>query len=179
MELYVERGYERTTVGDIAARAGLTARTFFRHFTDRREVLFAGSEALAGTLVRALAGAPADCSALQAVEVALDAVAGELTDHSWSAQRQLVISAHAELRERELSKLASLSAALADGLHRRGVPDAEARLAADTGVAVFHAAFQRWVSEPDGPALTVVVGDSFDRLRALAAASSRRLSRPR
>lgn len=172
LELFVEQGYEQTTVSDIAARAGLTARTFFRHFADRREVLFAGSHQLEARLVRALAEAPAACSPLQAVEVALNAVAAALTDRSWSTQRQLVISAHAELRERERSKLASLSAALAEGLRRRGVRDPQAVLAAEAGVAVFHVAFRRWVTQPDDQVLSVVLSESFGQLRALAAADT-------
>ena len=48
MELYGERGFEQTTVAEIAERAGLTERTFFRHFADKREVLFAGAGALRG-----------------------------------------------------------------------------------------------------------------------------------
>src|SRR6186997_1127234 len=105
LELYVERGYERTTVAEIAERAGLTARTFFRYFADKREVLFAGSADLQEGLVSALAGAPAAASPMDAVAVALDAAAAWLGGrHAYSRRRYAVIAANAELRERELIK---------------------------------------------------------------------------
>jgi AcrR family transcriptional regulator len=170
LELYIERGYEQTTVAEIAARAGLTARTFFRHFADKREVLFAGSTSLQDQLVSALDGAPDSASPMDAVAAALDAAAGILTDHEHSRRRQLVIAANAELQERELIKMATLSAALADGLRRRGVAGPVARLAAETGIAVFRVAFERWVGEPEDRGLAQVMRESLDELRALITA---------
>jgi len=170
LELYVERGYERTTVAEIAERAGLTARTFFRYFADKREVLFAGSADLQEGLVSALAGAPAAASPMDAVAVALDAAAAWLGGrHAYSRRRYAVIAANAELRERELIKLASLAAALAEGLRERGVADPEASLAAEAGIAVFRVAFERWVGEPDDRDLSRVMRESMAQLRALAA----------
>ena len=149
MQLYLERGFEQTTVAEIAQRAGLTARTFFRYFADKREVLFAGSAALQAELVRALEAAPAGAPAIEAVSAALDAAAEALGKRrDWSRQRQSVIDANAELRERELIKLATLSAALADGLRRRGVVEPDATLAAESGIVVLRVAFERWVREP-------------------------------
>ncbi|TQM44704.1 helix-turn-helix domain-containing protein [Pseudonocardia cypriaca] len=168
LELYVERGYEQTTVAEIAARAGLTARTFFRHFADKREVLFAGSP-LQDVLVAALDAAPASASPMEAVAAALDAAAEVLTDREFSRLRQVVIAANAELQERELIKLATLSAALADGLRKRGVADPVARLAAETGIAVFRVAFERWVTEPEDRGLARLLRESFDELKALTA----------
>src|SRR3954453_16019003 len=110
MELYLERGFEQTTVADIAERAGLTARTFFRYFTDKREVLFAGSVSLQEHLVAALEGVPDSAPPMQAVAVALDAAAKMLGEHrDYSRQRQSVITANGELMERELIKMASLA----------------------------------------------------------------------
>jgi AcrR family transcriptional regulator len=169
LELYVERGYEQTTVAEIAARAGLTARTFFRHFADKREVLFARSP-LQDVLVTALEAAPASASPMEAVAAALDAAADVLTDREFSRRRQLVINANAELQERELIKLATLAAALADGLRGRGVPDPTARLAAEAGIAVFRVAFERWVGEPEDRGLARVMREAFDELRTLTAA---------
>ena len=170
LDLYVERGYEQTTVAEIAQRAGLTARTFFRYFADKREVLFAGSAALQERMVGALEGAPAAASPMAAVAVALDAAAGELGGRrEHSRRRQSVIAANAELRERELIKLASLSAALADGLRRRGVPDPDATLAAEAGIAVFRVGFERWVDDPADRDLSQVMRESLDQLRGLTA----------
>jgi AcrR family transcriptional regulator len=165
MQLYVERGFEPTTVAEIAKRAGLTERTFFRHFADKREVLFAGAAALQQHLVDALAAAPASATPLAAVAAALDAAATTLgRNHAYSRQRQAIIVANSDLRERELIKMASLSAALADGLRRRGVPEPDASLAAEAGIAVFRVAFERWVSQPDPADLSQVMRESLDRL---------------
>ena len=170
MELYVERGFEQTTVADIADRAGLTARTFFRYFGDKREVLFGGSVQLQEHLADALDAVPDSASAMQAVAVVLDAAATALGQHrDFSRRRQLVINANAELRERELIKMASLAAALADRLRRRGVPDVSASLAAEAGVAVLRVAFERWVSEPDGDDLPSVMRQSLAQLRTVTA----------
>ena len=171
MELYVERGFEQTTVAEIAQRAGLTARTFFRYFADKREVLFAGSASLQESLVSALDAAPDSASPMAAVSAALDAAAVVLGQHrEFSRQRHSVITANAELRERELIKMASLSEALADGLQRRGVADPDAKLAAEAGVAVLRLAFERWVSEPGRRGLSKIMRESFDQLKALTAA---------
>jgi AcrR family transcriptional regulator len=170
MDLYAERGYEQTTVAEIAQRAGLTARTFFRYFADKREVLFAGSEALGEQLDAALAAAPGSATPLAAVAEALGAVAdviGEDRDHS--RRRQAVIAANAELQERELIKLAGWSAALAGGLVRRGVDEQTASLAAQTGTAAFRVAFERWLADPGDRSLADTLRDSFGRLSTVIA----------
>ncbi len=171
LELYVERGFEQTTVADIAARAGLTARTFFRHFADKREVLFAGSTELEEALVAAVRDAPADASPMQAVAAALDAAGDALGGRrDVSRLRYTVIAAHPELLERELIKMASLSTALTAALRDRGVPGGDARLVAEAGVAVFRVAFERWLEEPAERPLRDVMRESLDRLRAVSGA---------
>ncbi|MGW3666543.1 TetR family transcriptional regulator [Streptomyces sp. NPDC005141] len=175
LELYVERGFERTSVAEIAERAGLTERTFFRHYADKREVLFAGSSALQEVLVGAVAGAPDPVTPMEAVAAALEAAAGVLQERQEHARRrQAVIDANTELQERELIKLASLSTALADALRQRGVDDATADLSAEVGIAVFKIAFRRWVEQdPEGHEgrqdLSQVIGASLAGLRAVAA----------
>ena len=167
MALFADRGYEHTTVADIAERAGLTARTFFRYFADKREVLFGGSPALQEHMVAALEAAPASASPMAAVAAAMQAVAEVLTDREFSTRRQAVINAHAELRERELIKLAALATALADGLRRRGVEEPAASLAGEAGVAVFRVAFDRWTDAAEDETLAGLLNDSFDQLGAL------------
>ncbi|GAA4698202.1 TetR family transcriptional regulator [Pseudonocardia yuanmonensis] len=168
LDLYVERGFEQTTVAEIAARAGLTARTFFRHFPDKREVLFAGSTDLERHMVDALVGAPEAASPMTAVGVALDAAAAALGgNRDFARRRHLVITANGELQERELIKMTRLSAALAGGLGRRGVAEADARLAAEAGIAVLRVAFERWVTGPEERDLAEVMRESVDRLRSL------------
>ncbi|MFC8533813.1 TetR/AcrR family transcriptional regulator [Streptomyces sp. NPDC057249] len=146
MELYGERGYEQTTVTEIAKRAGLTERTFFRHYADKREVLFAGSALLQERLVGGLAGAPPATPPMDAVAEALQAAAAVFDErHEQARRRQRIIMANPELQERELVKLASLAAAMAEALRARGVGEPAASLAAEAGIAVFKVAFERWI----------------------------------
>src|ERR1700761_3851075 len=116
MELYVERGFEQTTVAEIARRAGLTERTFFRHFADKREVLFAGAGDLQDGMVAAVAQAPSALSPLDAVADGLRAAGDLFAPREAARQRQAILDANPDLRERELIKLATLSAALAENL---------------------------------------------------------------
>src|SRR5690349_8615713 len=147
LELFEHRGFEQTTVAEIAARAGLTERTFFRHFADKREVLFRGSEGLRDTLINAIDHSPAAASPLEAVTAALDA-AGAVFNREFARRRQAVILANPELQERELIKLAYLTEALTDALRRREIRDPAARLAAETGMALFRITFERWLTDP-------------------------------
>ncbi len=168
LELYSERGFEQTTVAEIAARAGLTERTFFRHFADKREVLFGGAGSLQDLLVTTLASTPESVPPIDAVAAALDAAGVLLQDRrAYARLRQAVIAAHADLQERELIKLAALSAALADTLRRRGVKDPAASLTAEAGIAVFRIAFETWVGEADQRDLPQVIRESFDELKAV------------
>jgi AcrR family transcriptional regulator len=170
LDLYGERGFENTTVAEIAKRAGLTERTFFRHFADKREVLFAGSEALEERLVRTVAEAPASAAPLDAVAAGLEALGEVLPQRAeTSRRRQGVIAANAELQERELIKLASLSEALAGALRGRGLGDAAAHLVAEVGIAVFKTAFERWIGESEEREFATVVRESIGELKLLAA----------
>jgi len=170
LELYLERGFEQTTVAEIAKRVGLTERTFFRHFADKREVLFWGAGALQELLVRAVVSAPHTATPIDAIAAALDAAGAVFEERrEGSRLRQSVIAANAELQERELIKFASLASALADALRRRGVTEPAASLAAEAGVAVFKIAFERWVNETDPRDLSQHLHESFDALKAVTA----------
>ena len=170
LELCAERGFDQTTVAQIAERAGLTERTFFRHFADKREVLFWGAGALQQLLVNAVAEAPDSLAPIDMVALALEAADGPFSERRpFSRQRQDIIAANAELQERELIKLASLAAALADTLRRRGVKDPAASLAAEAGIAVFKTAFERWVQETNQLGFAELVRESLDELKAVAA----------
>jgi AcrR family transcriptional regulator len=170
LALYGERGFENTTVAEIAARAGLTERTFFRHFADKREVLFSGADALQELLVSNVAAAPESVAPLDAVGAALEA-AGALLEQrrEYAGQRAAIIAANTELRERELIKLASLASAIADALRRRGVADPAASLSAEAGIAVFRIAFERWIQETNRRDLPELIRDSLDALKAVTA----------
>ncbi|WP_433343931.1 TetR/AcrR family transcriptional regulator [Streptomyces sp. CA-253872] len=148
LELYSEYGYERTTVAQIAARAGLTERTYFRHFRDKREVLFDGAHSLETTLSEAVAAAPGGASPRAALAAGLDAIGLAFQGAREQARtRQAVISAQQELQERELIKLASLTRVLAEALRLRGVEETRASLLAEAGCGVFKTAFVRWVGD--------------------------------
>ncbi len=171
MELFIERGFEQATVTEIARRAGLTQRTFFRHFADKREVLFWGQGALQELLVSTVASAPASAAPIDAVAAALEAAGASLQErHEHARQRQAIINANPELRERELIKLATLASAIAAALRQRGVSDPAASLTAEAGIAVFKVAFERWVSDPGQPDLPKIIRQSLDDLRAVTAA---------
>lgn len=172
LELYLERGFEQTTVAEIAKRAGLTERTFFRHFVDKREVLFWGSESLREFLVSTIAGTPDSTAPIDTITAALEA-AGPLFQERRDnvRQRQAVITANAELQERELVKLASLASAMAVALRRRGVKDPAARLAAEAGIAVFKVAFERWIDATDPGDLPRFIRESLDELKDVTSGS--------
>lgn len=168
MELYTEKGFESTTVAEIADRAGVTARTFFRHFADKREVLFAGSEELEQTMVDALAAAPRSAGPMDAVAAGLLAAADLFADRrDYSRRRQAVIVSTPVLRERELIKLSSLATAFTEALRKRDVEPAVASLAAETGVAVFRVSFERWVTEKGKPDLADVMRKTLHDLAGL------------
>jgi AcrR family transcriptional regulator len=170
LELFIERGFEQTTVTEIARRAGLTQRTFFRHFADKREVLFWGQGALQELFVSTITGAPDSAAPLDAVAAALEAAGAVLQErHESARQRQAIINANAELRERELIKLAALASAIAGALRERGVSDPTASLTAEAGIAVFKIAFERWVNGTGQPDLPKVIRESLDELRAVTA----------
>jgi AcrR family transcriptional regulator len=172
LELFIERGFEQATVTEIARRAGLTQRTFFRHFADKREVLFWGQGALQDLLVSTVASAPASAAPIDAVAAALDAAGAALQErHEHARQRQAIINANPELRERELIKLATLASAIAATLRQRGVGDPAASLTAEAGIAVFKVAFERWVSDPGQPDLPKIIRQSLDDLRTVTAGS--------
>jgi len=168
--LYGERGFEQTTVAEIAKRAGLTERTFFRHFADKRDVLFAGADALTELLVTTVIGAPDSTTPMDAAAAGLEA-AGALIQEGGEVprQRQAIIAASAELKERELIKLASMTAALAETLRRRGVEEPAASLTAEAGMAVFRIGFERWVNDTGERDLPGLIGESLDELKAVVA----------
>ena len=170
LALYGERGFEQTTVAEIAKRAGLTERTFFRYFADKREVLFWGAEALQEFLVGAVASAPEATAPINAVAAALEGTGVLFAERREGArQRQAVIAANAELRERELIKMASLASALAGALRRRGVTEPAASLAAEAGIAVFRLAFERWINDTSQADLPQFIRESLDELKAVTA----------
>jgi len=170
LALFAERGFDQATTADIAARAGLTERTFFRHFADKREVLFGGSDLLRERIVTGVERAPQAAGPLDAVAAGLDAAAAMLGEfrRDLSRQRQAVIAANPELRERELAKLADYAEGVAAALRQRGAGELQATIAAEAGMTVLRVALERWSGGQDDRDLTTVMRSSMAGLRAVA-----------
>ena len=170
LDLFTEQGYDATTVSQIAERAGgLTKMTFFRHFPDKREVLFAaGQEIHSRLLADAIAAAPGPATPLEAVAAGLDALTATFTDdrRAFAARLRAVIAANAELRERAVFKRAGLAAAAAEALEKRGLPEPTATLAAELGVGAFYRAFDRWADPASQQTLTELTREALGQLRA-------------
>lgn len=168
MELFQERGYDDTTAAAIAARAGVTERTFFRHFRDKRDVLFDGEEAFRDALSRGVAAAPVGLDALGAVLFACREMEAVLErNRPFSGPRQAVISRSPALQERNLAKTAILIDGLDRALQRRGVGGGAALLAAQVGMAVFSRALQSWFDQP-GTTLGAHLTAAAEELRRLS-----------
>lgn len=171
IELFDKQGYDATTVAEISDLAGLTKRSFFRHFSDKREVLFSGSHELQRLWLEGVAAAPADATPLAAVAAGLDPVAEMFTErHDAARIRRGIIEANPELQERELIKLHTLAGAIKSALLDRGVPMNAAILAAQAGVTVFHVAFAHWVEQDDPTALRRLMHESMEELRSITGA---------
>jgi AcrR family transcriptional regulator len=169
LSLYAQHGLEKTTAAEIAKRAGLTERTFFRHFGDKREVLFGNEGALEELLVSTVANAPDALAPLEAIAAGLEAAGDQLQPRREALrQRATIIAANAELQERELIKLASLSAALADTLRRRGLSESAAKLAGEVAIAVFRVAFERWIDETNDREFPGLVREALDQMKLFA-----------
>ena len=167
VELFREHGYDRTTAAEIAARAGVTERTFFRHFPDKREVLFDGQAVLIDALTASIADAPSDLGPLDTLFRAFRSVRQLLEDNRpFSKPRHEVISATPALHERELAKMASLSDTLAVALRARDVPELQAILAARAGMAAFAHATVAWLEDAT-PGLASRLDTAERELRAL------------
>src|SRR5579871_895448 len=168
--LFRERGFAQTTAAEIAERAGLTERTFFRYFADKREVLFSGAAVMQQQLVTALENAPASLSPIDAVGNAIEATAALFEQRrDLARKRRAIIAENPELQERERIKLATLASALAAALHRRGVGEPAATLAAELGITVFRIAFERWIDEKSGHSLAQTMKESLKDLKLVTA----------
>lgn len=148
LHLFAERGYDATTAADIAAAAGLTERTFYRYFADKREALFWGADEFEASFLEAIDPLPADTAAMAVVEAAVVGGASRFTPERRDSAtlRTGIVDATPALRERERDKLARLASLIAERLVARGFPATDADLAAHSGVTVFTTAFVRWVA---------------------------------
>lgn len=170
VRLFTERGYEETTAADIAEAAGVTERTFFRHFPDKREVLFDGQDRLIEAVARGVKEAPADAAPLD-VAVSGVVAAVEFFDEErrpYARMRQLLVDAHPALQERERNKLAQLADVVHRGLLDRGVTDPAATLAAESAVVVFRSTIAQWLREDEQRPFDDIARETLASLRAVA-----------
>jgi AcrR family transcriptional regulator len=150
VDLFLEQGYDETTVAQIAERAGITKSTFFRHFPDKRELLAAGQETLSRLLSEGIAEAPVGATPLEAVAAGLERASGEMgpANRELGPRISAAVAASAELQERALLKSVGLASAMTAALVARGVPDRVAHVAAELGSLAFTLGFAEW-SEGD------------------------------
>jgi AcrR family transcriptional regulator len=169
LELFATRGYEQTTAAEIAQAVGLTERTFYRHFADKREVLFLGQQQFDDGFRAGIDGAPPDAAPLAVVAAALRSAGAFFPDERrpFSRMRQGVIEANPSLQEREQHKLARLATTIGAGLRARGVDEPAATLAAQTGVTVFGIAFAQWIADGERRPLADIADGVLDELSAL------------
>jgi len=171
LDLYVEQGFEQTTVEEIARAVGLTERTFFRHFADKREVLFDPQNRLQQAFLDAVDAAPAGATPLETVASALETAAAFFGDERrpWSRRRQSVIAANPALQERELLKMAALETSVAHALRARGIGERAAALAAGACITVFGVAFGQWIAEGEQRSLADIQREVMGELGSVAA----------
>ena len=173
MQLFAARGFEQTTAAEIAQSVGLTERTFFRHFADKREVLFFGQEQFLQGFLDGVDDAPPGASPLDVVAAALNSASSFFPNERrpYSRARQVVIEANPALLERERHKLAGLATTVAAALRGRGVAEPAATLAAQSGSTVFGIAFAQWISEGEERSLAEIAVAVLGELRGLATGS--------
>ncbi|MEW1959418.1 TetR family transcriptional regulator [Kineococcus sp. NPDC059986] len=166
LDLFVDQGYDETTVSQIAARAGVTDRTFFRHFSDKRESLFAGSE----QLVTLFTDAVARSTAPDPLDVASEALAASTAffpeeRRPWARTRTAVVLANPALAEREQLKMVTIAQATAGALRDRGVEEPAATLLGHSTVTVFQVAFERWIRDGEDRSMGDLLQDTLSALR--------------
>jgi AcrR family transcriptional regulator len=171
VELFIDQGFAETTVPQITARAGLTTRTFFRHFADKRAVLFAGDEELPALVAQLVAEAPASLSPMMLIAYALETVAATRFEgqRAYLRTRRAVIQGDEGLRERELRRLSALSDAISRGFRDRGFDELTSILAAQLAVTVFSVTISRWLDQDGAQPLSALVHDTLRALRSVTA----------
>lgn len=171
LELFTDQGYEETTVAEIAELAGLTKSTFFRHFSDKREVLAAGQETLSRLFAEGIAAAPADATPLDAIAAGLENAASAMTpvNRELGPRLEAVIATSGELQERAVLKRVGMAAAMAEALRARGVEETIAAMAAELGVLAFKDGFDTWTSDNNQLSLGELASAALHRFQAAMA----------
>jgi AcrR family transcriptional regulator len=171
LELFADQGFEQTTAAEIAEAAGLTERTFFRYFNDKRDVLFHGQDAFVDAFVHGMHSLPRNATPMQLIAAALQSAASWFPDERrpYARMRQSVIDRNPALQERERHKLAGLATSVAAALRERGIAVPAAPQAAESGATVFGIAFTQWIRDGENRSLAVLAAETLTQLRALSA----------
>jgi AcrR family transcriptional regulator len=171
LDLFVENGYEETTVAQIAGRAGLNRATFFRHFADKREVLFGGEDVLAELFADGIRSASPEATLTECLQAAFAAAEVEMIPQQRvkAAQRVLVVAANSEVQERGLLKHARLARSISAALRERGADELTARLGAEVGMLAFSIAVERWMGSDTDDPFTVHAAGALSDLQVRAA----------
>lgn len=171
LELYLENGFGQTTVAEITERAGLTTRSFFRHFASKRDALFVGQDELRERIAKTIATAPPAWPPVRAAASGLNIAAAALQLRREEAHdRRMLIRANPELRERELIMFDSVAETIAGSLRERGAEDRAARVVAEAMIAAFRVAFEFWGDHPDRE-LPQLVDETLEELGAFRSAA--------
>ena len=169
MALFRERGFEATTLDDIAAAAEVSRRSFFHYFASKEDVVFAWQEELTAALVAAVAARPASESTLAAAENAISAMVRQLDPSEAIAMSRLKRDNPA-LRARDQVKYEKLERALAEALGQRSPAKAErvqARLVAMIATGAMRIGDELWTSEGAREKPEALVKRIFAAVRAI------------
>jgi AcrR family transcriptional regulator len=173
LDLFVENGYEETTVEQIADRAGLNRATFFRHFADKREVLFGGEDVLAGRFAGGIEDASPNATLIEYLQAALAATDAVMTpqQRAKAAKRVKVLAASTEVQERGLLKHARIAASISSALRERGVDELTARFGAEVAMLAFRVAMERWLAPDNDEPFALHAAAALNDVHARAAAT--------
>ena len=172
MELFDEQGFQNTSAVQIAKRARVTTRTFFRYFPDKQAILFVDAERLGAELVQGILDATDVAQPLQTV---MRALAGfdwlSLGSRESQRQRDAMVASNPDLLERELIKQQQLADAFSSALHQRGVEPPIGELAARVGIQVFRTAYRQWLAADNDADLTMTIDTAMSILATIVPTS--------
>lgn len=169
MALFLERGFEATTLDDIAAAADISRRSFFHYFASKEDVVFAWQEESTAALIAAVAARPASESMLEAAENAITAMVRQLKPGEAIAMARLKCDNPA-LQARDQVKYEKLERALADALGKRAGHKAEklqARLVAMIATGAMRIGGELWAAEGAREKPEALAKRTFAAIRAI------------